>query len=244
MVRIICLILLSFTIYQGGLWAQAKQNKSYGSGDYLGLTVEAGVTTFFGDIDEGAAENNVLKNNIAYKIQASRNFTSQFELSGRISHGKMSGQKKRGNNGTSTYFYFNNQFTEYTFDIGINLLAIITKNYNKKLGLYGSIGMGLIDFKVQLLNGDNDTLVSSYGYSSEKATTEFVLPIGIRAIYHITPNSAVSIQTTSSRVDTDKLDAMTGNNNRDYYNYFSIGYTYKLLLNRRRVGGIPTGIKP
>jgi hypothetical protein len=243
MVRIIYLVLLILTIYQGGLRAQAIQNKSYGSGDYLGLTVEAGITTFFGDIDEGAADNNVFKNNVAYKIQASRNFSSQFEISGRISHGKMSGQKKRGNNGTTTYFYFNNQFTEYTIDIGINLLAIITKKYDHKLGLYGSIGMGLIDFKVQLLNGGNDTLVRSYGYNGEKATTEFVLPIGIRAIYHITPNSALSLQTTSSRVDTDKLDAMTGNNNSDYYNFFSIGYTYKLLLNRRREGGIPTGIK-
>jgi hypothetical protein len=155
----------------------------------------------------------------------------------------MSGQKKRGNNGTSSYFYFQNEFTEYTFDIGINLLAMVTQKYDQKLGIYASVGMGLIDFKVQLLDGTNDSLVSSFGYGGDKATTEFVLPIGIRVIYHINPNSAISVQTASSRVDTDKLDARTGNNNSDYYNYFSIGYTYKILLNRRRVGGIPTGIK-
>jgi hypothetical protein len=39
---------------------------------------------------------------------------------------------------------------------------------------------------------------------------------------------AVSIQTTLSQVDTDKLDGKTGNDNTDFYNYLSIGYTYKI----------------
>jgi len=218
---------------------QHSNNEHLNCGEYWGVTGEVGITSFFGDIDEGAADGNVYQNNLAYKLQLSKNFKSLFEASGRISFGGMSGQKIRGYNGSTTNFYFKNNFIEYTLDLGINLLAIFTKNYNRELGLYGIVGMGLIDFRVKLFNGISDTLVKSFGYDGEKTTTEFVLPIGIRAIYHLSPSSAISIQTTSSRVDTDKLDAVTGNNNRDYYNYFSIGYTYKIMINQRRPGGIP-----
>lgn len=235
-----CILLLIVMVFSNQAITQHSKSPFIGSGDYLGLTAEMGVTSFFGDIDEGAAEGDVFKNNMAYKLMLSRNFKSLFDISGRISMGNMSGQKIRGSNGHTTNYYFKNSFVEYTLDLGINLLAIFSKNYNKKLGVYGTIGMGLVDFRVKLYNGISDTLVRSYGYDGESSTTEFVLPLGIRAIYHITPTSAISIQTTSSRVDTDKLDAVTGNDNTDYYNYFSFGYTYKFLLNRRRPGGIPT----
>jgi hypothetical protein len=139
----------------------------------------------------------------------------------------MSGEKKRSGGGSTTYLYFYNSFIEYTLDMGINLLALFTKRYNQKFGLYGSVGFGLIDFKVKLYDGSNDSIIQSYGYDGQSSTTEFVLPLGIRAIYHISPSSAVSVQATSSRVSTDKLDGKTGNDNSDFYNYLSIGYTYK-----------------
>lgn len=238
MVKESSLILFMLVMFSYEALPQYINNSNGYSGDYLGITAEVGITSFFGDIDEGAAGGNVYQNNMAYKLMLSRNFNSLFDLSGRISFGNMSGEKIRGTNGIKTYLYFNNSFIEYTFALGINFLAIFTEDYNKKLGLYGTIGMGLIDFRVKLYDGVIDTLVKSYGYEGEKSTTEFVLPIGIRLIYHITPNSAISLQTTSSRVDTDKLDAVTGNDNRDYYNYFSFCYTYKFILNKRRPGGI------
>ena len=238
MLRAIYLILFIVIVFSFEALSQQSRAINVGSGDYLGLTGEVGITSFFGDIDEGAAKGDSYKNNMAYKIMLSRNFKSLFDISGRISYGNMSGQKIRGANGHTVHYYFKNSFIEYTLDMGINVLAIFTKNYNKKFGLYGTIGMGLIDFKVKLYDGVSDTLVRSHGYDGEKSTTEFVLPFGLRAIYHITPTSAISIQTTSSRVDTDKLDAVTGNDNSDYYNYISFGYTYKFILNKRRPGGI------
>lgn len=98
---------------------------------------------------------------------------------------------------------------------------------DSKFGLYASIGLGLIDFKVRLYDGSNDSIIQSYGYDGQKSTTEFVIPFGGRAIYHISPSSAVSMQTFISWVDTDKLDGKTGNDNTDYYNFFSVGYVYK-----------------
>lgn len=239
--KIVFLILIIIVVFPCLAFTQHSKEQEVKSGDYIGISGEVGITSFFGDVDEGSAEGSTLSNNVAYKLMVSRNFSSIFDISGRISYGNMSGEKIRGTNGNTTHLYFKNSYIEYTFDLGINLLTIFTKNYNKKLGVYGSIGMGLIDFRVKLHDGSSDTLIRSFGYYGESSTTEFVLPIGLRVIYHISPSSAISIQTTSSRVDTDKLDAVSGNNNSDYYNYFSFGYTYKFLLNKRRPGGIPKG---
>lgn len=237
--KVIYIILLIIVVFPYFAFTQHSSSQKSTSGDYIGISGEVGITSFFGDVDEGSADGGVLQNNMAYKLMLSRNFSSIFDISGRISFGNMSGEKIRSSNGTTSQLYFKNSFIEYTFDFGINLLTIFTQKYDQKFGVYASIGMGLIDFRVKLNEGSSGTLVRSYGYNGESSTTEFVLPIGLRVIYHISPTSAICIQTTSSRVDTDKLDAVTGNNNSDYYNYFSIGYTYKFILNKRRPGGIP-----
>ena len=185
------------------------------------------MTTFFGDIGEGMAPGGI-SNNLAYKIKANWNLKKIVDFSGRISVGNISGQKQRTSGGNLTFNYFHTEFIEYTLDIGINLFAPLLKDNRDKFGLYLNVGLGLIDFKVKLYDGTNDSVVQSYGYEGQQTTTERVLPIGGRFIYHISPASAVSIQTTLSQVDTDKLDGKTGNDNTDFYNYFSIGYTYKI----------------
>lgn len=205
-------------------------------GNYYGISAEAGVTTFFGDIDDGPAQGSYT-NNLAYKIKASWNIKKIVDFSGRISVGKISGEKKRTSGGKTTYNYFKTEFVEYTFDLGINLLAPILKEKREKFGLYFNVGLGLIDFKVKLFDGTNDSVVQSYGYDGQQSTTEFVLPFGGRFIYHISPASAVCIQTTLSQVNTDKLDGKTGNDNTDFYNYLSVGYTYKINTGQTKKRG-------
>ena len=200
--------------------------KNPDAGNYFGITAEVGLTTFFGDIDEGPAEGNLM-NNLAYKIMVNRDIKSIVELSGKISFGNMSGEKIRTSGGKTTHLYFKNSFVEYSLDLGINVLAMITKKFNGKFGLYGTVGMGLIDLKVKLYDGSNDSLLQAYGYDGQKSTTELVIPFGGKAIYHISPSIAASLQSSFSWVDTDKLDAKTGNDNTDYYNFTSIGITYK-----------------
>ena len=209
-------------------------------GNYIGISAEAGVTTFFGDIDEGAAQGK-LTNNLAYKIKADYNIKKIVDFSGRISVGKISGEKKRTSGGKTNYLYFLTNFTEYTFDLGLNVLALIIKEKRDKFGLYLNAGLGLIDFKVKLYDGTNDSIIQQYGYGGQQSTTEFVLPFGGRFVYHISPSSAVSIQTTLSQVNTDKLDGQTGNDNSDFYNYLSVGYTYKFNTGDSKRRGRPGG---
>lgn len=208
------------------------------SGDYFGASAEVGITSFFGDIDDGPADGS-LANNIAYKIQVSRNIKSVLDISGHLSFGNISGEKIR----SASYLKFETKFTEYTAVLGINVMSFF-KAHRGKFGLYATIGVGLIDFKVKLYDGSNDSLIQSYGYEGQSSTTEFVIPFGGRAIYHISPSSAVSLQTTISYVDTDKLDGKTGNDNTDYYNFLSLGYTYKFGQGGSSGGrGRPSGLR-
>lgn len=213
------------------LSAQYRRGRSIPQ-NYAGATIELGLTTFFGDLDEGAAQGNV-GNNLAYKVKANYNIKSVVDLSGRISFGNISGEK---NSGKANYLYFKNTFTEFSLDFGINILAPFMKNNRDKFAIYASAGLGLIDFKVKLYDGVNDSIVKTFGYEGQKSTTELVVPIGGRAVYHITPSSAVSLETVLSWVDTDKLDGQTGNDNSDFYNCVSVGYTYKFSFKKTRRG--------
>lgn len=216
------------------LHAQYRRGKSVPE-NFASASVEAGITTFFGDIDEGAAQGD-LSNNLAYKVKASYTIKHVIDFSGNISFGGMSGEKIRGSGDKTNYVYFENKFTQFSFDMGINILAPFMKNNREKFGLYANIGLGLIDFKVKLYDGTNDSVVKTFGYDGQGSTTELVIPFGGRAIYHISKSSAVTLQTTLNWVDTDKLDSQTGNDNTDFYNYFSLGYTYKFNFDKSKKG--------
>lgn len=212
--------------------AQVRSSRDKVGSNYYGFGAGFGITTFFGDIDEGPAEGDVFKNNIAYKLSANITFDSQLKLSGSINFGKMSGDKKRGN---KYHLYFKNSFVQYTFDFAVNFVAFFTKNTQYRIMVFGGLGIGLIDFRTTLYNGKNNSIIQSFGKDGEKSTTEFALPLTMEVMYHLSKSSAVFLQTSISSVDTDKLDGLSGNNNRDYYNYLSIGYTYKLPVEKKRI---------
>jgi len=223
-----------FFLSTSSTFSQIKSVSNELTKDYFEIGADIGLTFFFGDIDEGTAKGGIFKNNIAYKFHIARNFGALVSINAQLTAGKTSGEKIREMDGYINHRYFKTNFIEYTFSVGINLVSIFLRRTNTKVGVYASAGIGLIDMKVKLYDGVNDVLIRSYGYGDEKSTTEAVIPIGLKVEYNLSPHSVISIQTTLSRVDTDKLDAMVGNNNRDYYNFTSIGYTYKIYRKKKR----------
>lgn len=229
---VLALMLVLLTI-QTGIPQTNSVDRNIGN-DFWEIGLDAGLTTFFGDIDEGVANDEYFKNNFAFKLHISRNFKSLISFNGQMSIGRLSGDKKRTSNGVTHETYFINNFNEYTFTAGINLMALIKRNVNTKLGIYAQSGFGLIDFKTKLYNGANDSVVKSLGYDNQESTTELVIPLEIKITYNIGEHSIISVQSVLNRVDTDKLDATEGNDNRDYYNLLSLGYSYKIYPNKKR----------
>lgn len=191
---------------------------------YVGVGVDMGITQFFGDIDEGSAPGGLLQNNFAARVSAVKSFGSLFLLGGQILTGKASGEKKRGSN---YFLYFKADFIEYSFYTEFNLFGIFTKSVNRKFNVYASVGLGLIDFKTQLYDGINDSIVKSWGYGGQESTTESVIPFGLRADYHINKRIVINGLITTRKIATDKLDGVSGNNNTDYFGYYSLGVIYK-----------------
>ena len=192
----------------------------------LGLGLDAGITSTFGDIDEGPAQGDIM-NNMAFRASVCKNFGPWFILEGQVLVGNLSGEKKRGGDEASNYQYFKTEFIEYSLNADINLISLFGKNKNPRFNLCADIGVGIFTFKSKLYDGNDDSVIDSYGYNG-KSEAELVIPVGIKIGYNITNKLYVLAQSSTRIVNTDLLDAKEGNNNRDFYNYTSVGLIYKI----------------
>lgn len=217
-------IAIFFIIFPLLVFSQINSKKNNMGEGYIGVGVDMGITQFFGDIDEGPSPGGYLQNNLAVRVSAVKSFNSLFLLGGQILTGKVSGEKKRG---SSYHYYFNANFTEYSFYTEFNLFGIFTKSVNRKFNIYASVGLGLVDFKTKLYDGVNDSIVKSWGYGGQESTTESVIPFGLRADYHINKRIVINGLLSTRKINTDKLDGVSGNNNTDYFGYYSLGVIYK-----------------
>ena len=211
-------------------FSQINSVKNSLTHDYFQVGLDAGVTIFFGDIDDGPADGGLLQNNIVFRFHAGRNFGSLLLINGQISTGGISGEKIKDD----VSWYFKGSFIEYTFGVGINTVALFKSDLNNLVAFYANFGIGLIDIRTTRYDGITHEIVQTFGHGDQKATTEMVIPLGASLVFNISPHSSVSVQTTISRVDTDKMDALEGNNNRDYYSYTSIGYVYKIFNTKKK----------
>lgn len=210
-------------------FAQIRSVKKSLTHDYFQVGFDAGITVFFGDVDNGPADGGYFKNNLAYKLHVGRNFGSLLLINAQVSAGNISGEKKKEN----FYSYFEGNFIEYTFGVGINTVSLFKQDLDNLVAFYVNFGLGLIDIKTTRYDGFTKEIVQTFGQGDQKATTEMVIPLGGSLIFNVSSHSSVSIQTTISRVDTDKMDALEGNDNRDYYNFTSVGYVYKIFSNKQ-----------
>ena len=202
--------------------------------NYFEIGADLGFTFFFGDIDEGVAYDNLIVNNPALRLYMAKNYASLVSFNLLFTAGRTSGEKISGSDDQIISRYFKAKFFEYTFSVGINMVSVFLQRTNTKVSVYANVGIGLIEIRSKLYDGADNSVVNSYGYDDGRSTTEAVIPVGLKVLYNINEHSSVSIQTTLSRVDTDKMDATVGNNNRDYYNFTSIGYTYKIYRKKDR----------
>ncbi len=230
------LVLLLLGLAPSLLFSQINSKQNNNSNSFIGIGLDAGVTIFSGDLDEGAAQGDLFNNNQAFRLSIYKNLGSVFLLDGQAVFGNISGEKKRGTIENLSYQYFNTEFNEFTINIGINILNLVKNNPNRKFNAYILGGVGLINFRTKLSDGVSNEIVSTKGYDGQEATTELVIPVGIQASYNVTDNIALFVQTSSRIVDTDKLDGKEGNSNRDYYNYASIGFVYKFTNNSSSKG--------
>ena len=198
--------------------------------DGWSVNLNIGVTSFFGDL-------SVFDFNIVKKISNESKFGGGIILGKEISpvisfnsqflYGDLKGTKESSN------IYFKANIIEGSLNGQINITQIIfPRNKYRKINIFGNWGIGLVSIKSKLFDLKTDSLMHSFGYG--RNTIESILPIGFKLSYRISELYDLVFNFSNRRVDTDKLDSQTGNDNRDFYSYVSIGITYKFQNNSKK----------
>lgn len=210
--------------------SQVNSNKEINS-NTMGFGFDVGITTFFGDIDEGAAKGDI-SNNIAYRFSVNKSIGYWFFVEGQVLVGNLSGEKKRGSGEQLNYLYFNTKFNEYSLNADISVISLFTKNRSPKFNLLVGGGLGVITFKSKLIDGTTEMEIDSYGYSGEPSSPELSGILGLKATYKINRNFYILAQTSNRLVNTDLLDSKEGKDQWDSFNFTSVGLVYKIFFER------------
>jgi len=196
--------------------------------DGWSVNFNMGLTSFFGDLS--VYDYDIIKkfsdeSKIGTGIILSKKISNTFTMSGQILYGGLKGTKESSN------IYFIGNVLEGSFVGLVNLSQIISpKNPHRKFNVYGTLGIGLVMIKSKLYDLKTDTLIKEFGY--ETNTIETLIPLGGRVSYSLNTFFDFTFDISIRRVDTDKLYTQIGNNNKDYYSYFSFGITYNLFSSK------------
>ncbi len=195
----------------------------------LGFGLDAGITTFFGDVDDAPAHSDYT-NNFAFRASVNKNLWYWLALEGHVLAGNLSGEKKRGSGEVANYIYFTSKFVEFSLNAEISAVSLFTKKTNSLFDIIPFGGIGIVRFKSNLYNGINDALIDSYGYESEESAPEIAMLLGVKLTYKISDHFHIVGQTSNRVVNTDMLDSKKGQDKWDIFNYTAIGVSYRIFL--------------
>jgi outer membrane protein OmpA-like peptidoglycan-associated protein len=155
--------------------------------------------------------------------------------------GSLKGQKKNFTSSTGPYHQgslanlkFDAQFWELTLNTRISLTRLLMpcSKINNKFDIYGVAGAGMIFFRSQLRDLEDDSYINGYGWSNngtvkETRTKEPVIPAGLGVKYMLSKRFDIYLESTMRFVFTDKLDSYVRHYNRDdKFQYTSLGVVY------------------
>jgi len=195
--------------------------------DWL-FNMNVGITNFFGDLDHRWNTNVFDEHKFATGCWLIKPVSPVFCVGTQILRGRLTGAKLVDKDNNRVDLYFTNRFIEYNINCSVNLNMLFDPyGYYNRVYTELLLGAGFVDFRTKLRQISSGRLVRSFGYHG-KATTEWIIPFGLRVTFMMNDLWFFTLETTTRRVNTDKLDAQPGNNNSDYYNYTSIGIGFRI----------------
>lgn len=205
-------------------WGGEKPNSFW---DHWSLNVNAGLTSYFGDLsyyDSDISGKLSNESGFAGGILVTKHFSKIFGLSGQILFGKLKG-------GDNQRISFNTQIVEYNLQLRLDFIRLIFPHQNPKFGLEGFAGLGQMWFQTEQFKVNEGTPTST-SYGSQ--VPELVYFAGAGMHYHFTKDFAITASLALRQLQNDRLDMLVKNNNNDYYSYLSMGITYYMESNRFR----------
>jgi len=200
-------------------------------------TWEVGINlgTFFSTTDIAASDVNqgYAKQNFGYGLKVTKFFTHSFGLQVQFLQGKLSGQ----NHEVDTYGYTTTLKYDLTLNAVLHIGNIRFLSRNPNIGIYGAIGVGVINFTPK-----NDSAgvelpyniyVPNYNGPHQQAdysnTTEYVIPFTAGIRYLVSNKISLSLEYSLRATRSDKLDGWWRVlSEDDNYTYASLGATFHL----------------
>lgn len=199
--------------------------------DNWSATAQIGLSAFRGDIDVN--RNISFPGVIGFAVNKQVLSTGLINgaLKGQFNFGKLRGEK-------------NNQSFENKYKEGcINFQVILNKIPNRtfrfeKFRPYAFAGIGFINYRVLLRNGDG-SVIDGYGYdvtelqtdddtpSKSGSVTNLVIPVGLGVNYKLNEKLNLELEASSRFIASDKLDGKVSNSDDKYW-FFSIGVSYMI----------------
>ncbi len=242
---IYCLLLflnISYFSYKSysQVWEGAKSGSV--SNEWV-FNANIGFLSYFGDLSiydhsiPGKIEN---ESDRAGGIMVTKRLSKPFGLSVQLISGKL--QARKGN------IYFESSILEYNASAYVDVLYLLTKSRQDKLGIqiFGGVGNFLFNStKYEYYEGE--TIKTDHN----SRVPEFVIFMGMGLQYKFSNKFGIMSSLSLKRCQNDKIDVYYRLPDFDYYSYFQIGITYHLKLmnkdyvnNRARIAHTNTRLKP
>ncbi len=187
--------------------------------DNWSINANAGLTSFFGDVsiyDTEIIDKFTKESGPAFSAILSKHFNEKFAVSGQLLYGGLKAENTTGRS-------FESSFMEYNFQARVNLVNVLWPYNLSKLGFnaYGGLGQFMFNTTAyQDMDGNTETVETS------TSVPEFVYFVGMGLSYKFNHKLGATVDMALRQAQNDKIDALTKNDNYDYYTHISIGLTY------------------
>jgi OOP family OmpA-OmpF porin len=198
--------------------------------DKWSVCLSMGSCIFYGDIRDYHHTpywKNQMEDKWGWGFSVKKQFTPVFSFGLNFVGGKFAGIREIQN------AYFKASMFAYDLGVKIDFVPIITKKDTNKFSFYGTLGMGLFDYRT-IKRDLNNNYILAYGYDMNgeklgRASTDMTFPVGIGIGYKIGKRFGVNLEFKLYNVNSDKLDATIRKVN-DKISYTSLGLVYRFAI--------------
>jgi hypothetical protein len=178
-----------------------------------------GRTSFFGDVslyDYEFTEKIRKEGSWAWGAGVSREFFKIIGLHGQYMNGELAGTNSRS--------HFSSYISELSVNISLNLLNMLIPDNQARFFPYVKGGLGQFSFQTKLVYNDPDVA----DVRTKSQSPEFILLYGGGARFLLNNSFDLNIEYMSRRMENDRIDGITNNNDFEYFSYLSMGFSYKI----------------
>lgn len=225
-----------FLITLNSMIAQEKGQNEFRPHFQVGIN--GGTSLFFGDIKQykfWPELSGINELRFAGGLNFNFQVTPAFAIRLHGIYGNLAGMRKEWD------VYFKSDYVETGINTVFNFSNIFGKVRNDRLlNVYGTIGIGLIQYNTIVKSYYENTKIGSVGYGSGSGiggrTLQGIMLYGLGLDFRLNERLNLQLETTNRVMDSDMLDGRATGYPLDFYNYTSVGITYKFgFLKKKEV---------